>query len=383
MLFPAIEPYQHGMLDTGDGHFVYWERCGNPHGKPAVFLHGGPGSGSAPIHRQLFDPQQYNVLLFDQRGCGRSTPHACLENNTTWHLVSDIERLRTDIMGVDRWLVFGGSWGSTLGLAYAQTHPAHVSELILRGIFTLRQAEVRWFYQEGASWLFPDYWEAYLEPIPLAERDDMIGAYHRRLTGNDATEQLRAAKAWSQWEDSTITLMPSIRHQQSHADDLAALAFARIENHYFVNGGFMEEGQLLRDAYKLHAIPGTIIQGRYDVCTPARTAWDLHKAWPQAQFHLVPDAGHAFDEPGTLARLISTTNTYATPSLGIMNITLNGAPREVPPNTTVIELLQILGYAGKRVAVERNGDIVPKSQHEKTELSDGDQLEIVVAVGGG
>ncbi len=311
MLYPQIEPYRHGFLDTGDGHQIYWELCGNPQGKPAVFLHGGPGSGCSPVQRQLFDPSLYNVLLFDQRGCGRSTPHASLENNTTWHLVADIERLRTEIMGADKWLVFGGSWGSTLSLAYAETHPAHVSELVLRGIFTVRSAEIRWFYQEGASFLFPDRWEEYLAPIPEAERGDLVQAYHRRLTGDDPVEQLRAAKAWSKWEDSTITLLPSPRHQQSHAADRAALAFARIENHYFVNAGFMEEGQLIRDAYKLRGIPGTIIQGRYDVCTPARTAWDLHRAWPEAEFHLVPDSGHAFDEPGTLARLIAATDAYA------------------------------------------------------------------------
>ena len=311
MLYPPIEPYSQGVLDSGDGHQIYWELCGNPKGKPAVFLHGGPGSGCAPVHRQLFDPQRYNVLLFDQRGCGRSLPHASLDNNTTWHLVADIERLRSEIMQAEQWLVFGGSWGSTLALAYAQTHPQQCSELIVRGIFTLRRAELLWFYQEGASWLFPDKWEEYLAPIPPAERDDLIAAYHRRLTGDDPVEQLRAAKAWSSWEDHTITLLPSPRHQQSHAADQSALAFARIENHYFVNHGFMEEGQLLRDAYKLHAIPGTIVQGRYDACTPARTAWDLHRAWPQAQFHLVSDAGHAFDEPGTLAHLIAATNAYA------------------------------------------------------------------------
>ncbi|ALM85811.1 prolyl aminopeptidase [Bordetella sp. N] len=311
MLFPAIEPYAHGYLETGDGHRIYWEQCGNPRGKPAVFLHGGPGSGCSPVHRQLFDPSRYNVLLFDQRGCGRSQPHASLENNTTWHLVEDIERLRKDVMGVDQWLVFGGSWGSTLALAYGQTHPERVSALILRGIFTIRKSEIDWFYQEGASHLFPDLWEDYLAVIPPAERDDLVAAYHRRLTGPDEAERLRAAKAWSKWEDSTITMMPSPVHQQSHAGDLAALAFARIENHYFTHAGFMEEGQLIRDAHRLKDIPGTIVQGRYDVCTPARTAWDLHRAWPQADFHIVPDAGHAFDEPGILALLVQTLNRYA------------------------------------------------------------------------
>ena len=259
MLYPQIEPYRHGYLDTGDGHQIYWELCGNPQGKPAVFLHGGPGSGCSPVQRQLFDPSLYNVLLFDQRGCGRSTPHASLEHNTTWHLVADIERLRTEIMGADKWLVFGGSWGSTLSLAYAETHPAHVSECCAA---SSRCAAPRsaGSTRKALSFLFPDRWEEYLAPIPEAERDDLVQAYHRRLTGDDPVEQLRAAKAWSKWEDSTITLLPSPRHQQSHAADRAALAFARIENHYFVNAGFMEEGQLIRDAYKLRGIPGTIIQ---------------------------------------------------------------------------------------------------------------------------
>ena len=310
MLYPPIEPYRQGTLDTGDGHQIYWELCGNPEGKPVVFLHGGPGSGCSPRASPAVRLQRYNVLLFDQRGCGRSLPHASLDNNTTWHLVSDIERLRTEVMGAEQWLVFGGSWGSTLALAYAETHATHVTELVLRGIFMLRRWELEWFYQEGASWLFPDRWEEYLAPIPENERGDLVAAYHKRLTGNDPAEQLRAAKAWSKWEDSTITLLPSPRHQQSHAADRAALAFARIENHYFVNAGFMEEGQLIRDAHKLRGITGTIVQGRYDVCTPARTAWDLHRAWPEAEFHLVPTRA-TLDEPGTLARLIAATDTYA------------------------------------------------------------------------
>lgn len=310
-MYPAIQPYRQGYLDTGDGHQVYWELCGNPQGKPAVFLHGGPGSGCSAAHRRLFNPERYKVLLFDQRGCGRSRPHASLENNTTWHLVDDIERLRAEVLEAEKMLIFGGSWGSTLALAYAQTHPGHVSELVLRGIFGLRRAEVRWFYQEGASWLFPDLWEQYLAPIPPDERGDMIAAYHKRLTGDDRTAQLEAAHAWSRWESRTITLLPSPQHQQEHADDTSALAFARIENHYFVHAGFMEEGQLLANAHRLQSIPGTIIQGRYDVCTPARTAWDLHKAWPRAEFQLVPDAGHAFDEPGILARLLAATDRYS------------------------------------------------------------------------
>jgi len=311
-VYPEIQPYDHGYLETEDGHHVYWELCGNPRGKPAIFLHGGPGSGCSSNHRRLFNPEHYNVLLFDQRGCGRSAPLASLENNTTWHLVDDMERLRREVLKAEKMLVFGGSWGSTLSLAYAQTHPEHVSELIVRGIFTVRQAELEWFYQGGAAWLFPDHWEQFLAPIPENERDDLIAAYHRRLTGTDRQEQLRAAQAWTQWESRTITLLPSAEHQQARAADESALAFARIENHYVFNGAFMEEGQLIRDAHRLRDIPGVIIQGRYDACTPARTAWDLHRAWPQAAFHLIQDAGHAFDEPGILAQLIAATDRFST-----------------------------------------------------------------------
>ncbi len=310
-MYPAIEPYAHGHLDVGHGHQVYWELCGNPDGRPVVFLHGGPGAGCSPAHRRLFDPERYKILLFDQRGCGRSAPSACIEHNTTWDLVADIERLRAEVLGADRMVVFGGSWGSTLALAYAETHPERVRALIVRGIFLLRRAELLWFYQEGASWLFPDLWEKYQAPIPEAERGDMMAAYRLRLTGEDRRAQLEAAHAWTQWESNTITLLPDPAHQQAHTEDAAALAFARIENHYFVHDGFMDEGQLLRDAHRLADIPGVIVQGRYDVCTPARSAWDLHKAWPRADFHLIPDAGHAFDEPGILARLLAATDHYA------------------------------------------------------------------------
>lgn len=309
-LYPPIEPFEHGMLEVGDGHRVYWERCGNPAGKPAVFLHGGPGSGCGRDQRRLFDPEKYCVTLFDQRGCGRSTPHACLEANTTWDLVADIERLRA-LAGAQRWLVFGGSWGSTLALAYAQKHPAQVSELVLRGIFTLRREELHWFYQEGASWLFPDEWEHFLAPIPAPERTDLMAAYHRLLTGDDVALRTRAAIAWSQWEGRTITLLPDPNFDRAHSDAHFALAFARIENHYFVHHGFFEEGQLLRDAARLQGIPGVIVQGRYDVCTPAKTAWELHRAWPSAQFHLVPQAGHAYKEPGILDQLIRATDRFA------------------------------------------------------------------------
>ncbi|ASR88411.1 MULTISPECIES: prolyl aminopeptidase [Alcaligenes] len=310
-LFPPIEPYAQGTLHTEDGHHIYWECCGNPAGKPAIFLHGGPGSGCSTDHRRLFDPQKYNVLLFDQRGCGRSYPHASLENNTTWHLVQDMERLRQEKLKADKMLVFGGSWGSTLALAYAQTHPEHVSELIVRGIFMARPEELRWFYQEGASRLFPDIWEQYLAPIPKEEHGDLITAYHKRLTGDDPAVQLRAAHAWSQWESNTITLLPSQHHLDAKSSDKAALAFARIENHYFMNQGFLEPDQLLKNAHRLHGIPGVIVQGRYDVCTPAHTAWQLHRAWPQAEFHMVADAGHAYDEPGILARLLAATQKFA------------------------------------------------------------------------
>jgi proline iminopeptidase len=309
-LYPPIAPFETGMLDTGDGHQVYWERCGNPKGKPAVFLHGGPGSGCSPDHRRLFDPAKYCVTLFDQRGCGRSTPHASLEANTTWHLVADIERLR-ELSGAQRWLVFGGSWGSTLALAYAQKHPQQVSELVLRGIFTLRREELHWFYQEGASWLFPDEWEHFVAPIAPQDRHDLMGAYRRILTGPDSAARTNAAIAWSHWEGRTITLLPDPEITASHDDARFALAFSRIENHYFVNHGFFEEGQLLRDAHKLQGIAGVIVQGRYDACTPVKTAWELHRAWPQAEFHLIPDAGHAYKEPGILDRLIRATDAFA------------------------------------------------------------------------
>ncbi|MEY9215489.1 prolyl aminopeptidase [Thermobifida halotolerans] len=314
-LYPPIEPYDSGMLDVGDGNRIYWELVGNPNGKPVVFLHGGPGAGCSPDHRRLFDPDRYRIMLFDQRNCGRSTPHASrmdtdLHTNTTWTLVEDIERLRL-MTGVERWQVFGGSWGSALALAYAEQHPERVTELVLRGIFTLRNEELRWFYQSGASFLFPDAWEHYLAPIPEAERDDLIGAYARRLNSPDPQVRLEAAKAWSVWEGTTITLYPNEKVRAAHAEPDYAVAFARIENHFFVHGGFFAPGQLIENAGKLAGIPGVIVQGRYDVCTPAKTAFDLHRAWPQAEFHLVDDAGHAFSEPGILHRLIEATDRFA------------------------------------------------------------------------
>jgi proline iminopeptidase len=308
--YPEIEPYETGMLDVGDGHRVYWELCGNPKGKPVVFLHGGPGGGCTPTQRRLFNPEKYRILLFDQRGCGRSTPYASLEANTTWHLVADIERLRA-MIGVDKWMVFGGSWGSTLALAYAETHPERVTELVLRGIFTLRRSELLWYYQEGASWLFPDKWEGFLAPIPEEERGDLMAAYRKRLIDPDLAVQAKAARAWSLWEGETITLLHNQEYSDQFGDEHYAIAFARIENHYFVNEGWFEEGQLIRNAHRLRDIPGVIIQGRYDIATPAKTAWDLHKAWPEAQFIMVPDAGHAMSEPGILHHLIEATDAFA------------------------------------------------------------------------
>lgn len=306
-LYPSIEPFKSGMLDVGDGHQVYWELCGNPSGKPAVFLHGGPGSGCNPDHRRLFNPNNYCVLLFDQRGCGRSTPHASLEANTTWHLVADMEKLRS-LVGAQSWLVFGGSWGSTLALAYAQMYPQRVRELVLRGIFTARPEELHWYYQEGASWVFPDEWEHFVAPIPLEERSDHMGAFHRRLTGTDLDAQLKAAVAWSRWEGHTVTLLPDATLDEAHSDPHFALAFSRIENHYFMNKGFLEDQQLLRDASKLRGIPGVIVQGRYDMVCPVKTAWELHKAWPEAKFQLIDNAGHSYKEPGILDALIRATD---------------------------------------------------------------------------
>jgi proline iminopeptidase len=308
--YPPIAPYRHGMMPTGDGHTVYWELCGNPDGIPVVVLHGGPGGGCSPAQRRLFDPRRYRILLFDQRGCGRSQPHAGLDDNTTWHLVADIERLRV-LTGVERWLVFGGSWGSTLALAYAQTHPERATGLILRGIFGMRRAELLWYYQEGASWLFPDKWERFVAPIPQEERHDLIAAYRRRLVGDDPVTRLQAARAWSLWEGETLTLLPDPTLTAQHGGDDFALAFARIENHYFTHAAWLEDGQLLRDARRIAHLPGVIVQGRYDVATPARTAWELHRAWPEATFRLIEDAGHAMTEPGILSALLDATDRFA------------------------------------------------------------------------
>ncbi|MGF9562442.1 prolyl aminopeptidase [Neorhizobium sp. JUb45] len=308
--YPEIEPYESGHLDVGDGHVIYWERVGTKGAKPVVFLHGGPGGGCTPAQRRLFDPALYDILLFDQRGCGRSTPHAGLDANTTWHLVADIERLR-QLAGVDKWQVFGGSWGSTLALAYAETHPERVSELVLRGIYTLTKAEMDWYYQFGVSEMFPDKWEAFIAPIPENERHEMLAAYHRRLTGTDKAEQLTAAKAWSTWEGSTITLLPDAALTAGFGEDFFAIAFARLETHYFMHAGWLEEGQLLRDATKLKGIPGAIVHGRYDMPCSLKYAWQLSKVWTDADFHIVEGAGHAVSEPGITDQLIRATDRFA------------------------------------------------------------------------
>jgi proline iminopeptidase len=311
MSFIATEPFRTHRLRVSDLHELYIEECGNPNGQPAVFLHGGPGGGSEPWHREFFDPAKYRLVLFDQRGCGRSTPHAELRENGTWELVADIERIRRHL-GIEKWLVFGGSWGSTLALAYAERHPEAVSAMVLRGIFLLRRAEIAWFYQEGASWVYPDAWEHFLAPIPVAERGDMVAAYHRRLTGSDARARSEAARAWSIWEGSTSKLLPSSDMVMRFGESRFAEAFARIECHYFVNHGFFEtDNWLIENVHRIRHIPAVIVQGRYDVVCPMRSAWDLHRAWPEADFRVVADAGHAASEHGTLTQLIEATNRFA------------------------------------------------------------------------
>lgn len=311
-LYPEIEPYETGMLDVGAGHTLYWELCGNPNGKPVVFLHGGPGGGSSPDHRRQFNPDKYKILVFDQRGCGKSTPYASLEANTTWHLVDDIERLRTQVAKVDKWQVFGGSWGSTLALAYAEKYPERVTELVLRGIFLFDQYEIDWMYSAGgASQVYPDKFDEFLAPIPEGERHDLVEAYRKRLTGEDKDEQLAAAQAWSKWEGDIVTLLPSPSTIEHFTSPDVAVAVARIENHYMAAHGWLEEGQLLRDATKLEGIPGVIVQGRHDTCTPPVAAWKLKQAWPEVELNIIPDGGHLFSEPGVLDGLIRATDKFA------------------------------------------------------------------------
>lgn len=310
-LYAPIEPYRHGWLSVGDGHEVYFEESGNPDGKPCVFVHGGPGGGTSPAARQFFDPARYRIVLFDQRGCGQSTPHASLTANTTSHLIDDMERVREEL-GVEQWLVFGGSWGSTLSLAYAQSHPERVTQLVLRGIFLLRPEEIRWFYQEGASHLFPDNWQNYLAPIPHNERHDLVSAFHKRLTSSDEATRLAAARAWSVWEASTSFLRQNRNFMSQLDEPHAALAMARIECHYFINQGFFNSSnQLLDNIDRIRHIPTEIIQGRYDVVCPPKTAWDLHRAWPEATLHIVPDAGHSAFDPANTSVLIEVTDRFA------------------------------------------------------------------------
>ncbi len=310
-LYPPIEPYRQGTLQVSDLHTLHFEESGNPQGKPVVVLHGGPGGGCQPFYRQYFHPSRWRIVMFDQRGCGQSTPHAELRQNTTWDLVSDIEKLR-EHLGIQQWAVFGGSWGSTLSLAYSQTHPSRCSALILRGIFMLRQQELRWFYQEGTSYIFPEAWEEYLKPIPPDERSDMISAYHKRLTGPEPEIRLEAARAWSIWEASTSRLLPDSQLVQKFGETEFAEAFARIESHYFVNKGFFApENQLLLNADRIRHIPGFIVHGRYDVVCPVKNAWELHQVWPEAEFTVIPDAGHSMSEPGIRSALIEATDKFA------------------------------------------------------------------------
>ena len=311
-LYPEIEPYETGMIDVGDGHRLYWELSGNPDGKPVVFLHGGPGGGSSPDHRRQFNPEKYKILVFDQRGCGKSTPYASLDHNTTWDLVEDIEKLRTQVSKVDKWQVFGGSWGSTLSLAYAETHPERVTELVLRGIFLFDQYEIDWMYKEGgASQVYPDKFAEFLAPIPEDERGDLVEAYRKRLTSDDKAEQLAAAQAWSKWEGDIVTLLPSPSTIEHFTAPGTAVAVARIENHYMANHGWLEQGQLLEGAKKLRGIPGVIVQGRHDTCTPPMAAWTLKQAWPEVELNIIPDAGHLFSEPGNLDALVRATDKFA------------------------------------------------------------------------
>lgn len=309
-LYPPIEPYNHGTLKVCDLHTIYFEQSGNPDGKPIVFFHGGPGGGSIPEYRQYCDPVKWRIVIFDQRGCGKSTPHAEIQENTTWDLVEDIEKLRIHL-GIEQWVVFGGSWGSTLALAYSETHPERCRGLILRGIFMLRKKEIDWFYQEGASYIFPDAWEKYVKPIPEAERHDFVAAYYRRLTSPDAETRLEAARAWSVWEASTSKLFQDPNLMVRFGSDRFADAFARIECHYFMHNGFFEpDDQLLRNVDCIRHIPGIIVQGRYDVVCPMISAWELHRAWPEAEFIVVPDAGHSMSEPGICTALIDATDKF-------------------------------------------------------------------------
>ncbi len=309
-LYPPIEPYETGMLDVGEGHSIYYERVGTPGAKPAVFLHGGPGGGMAPSHRQQWDPELYDVLLFDQRGCGQSTPFAEIENNDTWRIVADIERLR-EMCGHDAWQVFGGSWGATLALAYAQKHPDRTTEIILRGVFLARQQEKGWLYRFGASQIMAEQWDRFTGLIPKDERDDLVKAYHDRLTSDDEETRLAAAREWSLWEGTVATLLPNEGLLEEFADPSKAVPFARICARYFLEDFYLEEAQLVNDLHKIKQIPGIIVQGRHDICTPPTSAWELKKAWPEVDLRIVHDAGHSAGEPGIIDGLVRATDEFA------------------------------------------------------------------------
>ena len=308
-LFPPLDPFDQRVLEVSGGHRIYVEQCGNPRGLPVIVLHGGPGGGCSPAMRRYFDPETYRIILFDQRGCGRSRPHASVEHNTTWDLIADIEHIR-EVLGIERWMVFGGSWGATLGLLYAQTHPERTAYLVLRGVFLMTKAELDWFYGGGAALFFPEHWERFRTIVPSDERDDMIAAYHRRLFCGDAAIETRYARAWTAWENA----LASISHEGPGGDSPAdyARAFARLESHYFINGGFLDrDGQILHDAERLRDVPGTVVQGRYDMICPPTSAWKLCEAWPRAELKLVGMAGHALSEPGISAELVRVTRSVA------------------------------------------------------------------------
>lgn len=309
-LYPEISPYHSEQLPVDARHQLYVEQVGNPHGQAALFLHGGPGAGCEPYHRRFFDPERYRVVLFDQRGAGRSTPHADLVDNTTWDLIADIEKIR-EHLGIERWLVFGGSWGSTLALAYAQTHPQRVSALVVRGVFLCRPHEIAWFYQQGASRLFPDYWADFVAPVDEDKRDNMLHAYHALLTGDDELRRLAAARAWSVWEGRTATLLPDAGVASHFAQAHVALSLARIECHYFMHDAYLQPNQLLQNVPLLAGIPGVIVHGRYDVICPLENAWQLHQAWPGSELKIVADAGHSAAEPAIRQQLIAATDRFA------------------------------------------------------------------------
>jgi proline iminopeptidase len=309
-LYPAAEPFRRGRLQVSDLHEIYFEECGNPAGQPVAVLHGGPGGGSSPNLRRFHNPEKYRIILFDQRGCGNSTPHACLIDNTTWSLVADMEKLR-EHLHIETWQVFGGSWGSTLAMAYAQSHPARVTELVLRGIFAITEREVRWLYQDGANHIFPDAYANFANPIPEEERHDIVAAYYKRFNSADETTRQNCARSWSQWEGACLSLIPDPATIGKFGEDRFALAFANIECHYFINKGFMpRDGALLDGVEKMQHLPGVIVQGRYDVITPPTTAFELAKRWPKAQLNIIPDAGHSSLEPGIIDGLVTATDSF-------------------------------------------------------------------------